>query len=344
MKIGIEASRLTEKQRTGTENYLYNLVKCFSDLDHENEYILYLRERPSEKLWSELSNGNPKFSYKALRPFLSWTQVSLAMELLRSPPDVLFCPWHTMPGLNPFWKMKTVSAFHDATGWFIPSFWTVKFSSKIICVSKRTRDEVVRRFRANLAKLSVVYEGYDQRLSPTKKRYDGIEGDYILFLGSLGPRKNLEKMVEAYLRINTEADFVVAGKVLPGSENLAKLPVKYIGRAGDADLSALYSGAAFLAFASKEEGFGLPILEAQSCGTPVLASDISVMREIAGDAALFVNPDSVDSIQEGMQKLLIDENLRRELARKGFENIKRFSWENSARQILEVFEKVANGK
>lgn len=351
MKIGIEASRLTEKQRTGTENYLFNLVREFSRLDKKNDYTFYFREKPSESLWSEISQHNPKFSYKVVPKILSWTQIGLALELFMDTPDVLFCTWHTMPGFNPFWKMSTISAFHDATGLFLPSFWTAHFSSRVIGVSERTRDEVSRRFGISPARISLIPEGRDESLQPASdseitklKQKHNISGEYILFLGSLGPRKNLEKMVEAHSGLSKKVEFVAAGKVMPGSEQLAKLPIKYIGRADQDDLAALYSGAAFLAFVSKEEGFGLPIVEAQACGCAVLAADIKVMRETAGEGALYVDPTSVEKIREGMEKLLTDSSLRKELIEKGFENVKRFSWENSAREILQVFEETKNGK
>jgi len=349
MKIGIEASRLTESQRTGTENYLYNLVRKFSEIDKKNKYILYFRETPSEKLWGELSGGNSNFSYRVPKRIFSWTQVGLALELFRETPDVLFCTWHTMPGINPFWKMKTISSMHDAFGRFIPSFWTAHFSHKLICVSAKSKRDVARRFMKDDDNISVIHEGRGVSLVPAsedeikrvKDKY-GIEGDYIFFLSTLGPRKNLENITQAYEGLHENLSFVASGKIMAGSEHLTELPMTYIGRSEDEDLSGLITGAKFLVFASKDEGFGLPMLEAMDCGTPVLASDIEVLREIAGEAAVFVDPDSVEDIRRGMGELLTDEALCKDLVRKGFENVKRFSWENSAQQLLTVFEEVTS--
>jgi glycosyltransferase involved in cell wall biosynthesis len=344
MKIGIDASRLTIDKRTGTENYLYYLVIEWAKSNTIDDFILYFREKPGKKLWQELSLGNENFSYKVIPSKYSWTQVGLAMEIFKNTPDILFCPWHTMPGINPFWKMKTVATVHDLTGRFIPTFWTAHFADKVIAVSDYVKDKLISDYKVSAHKISVVYEGYDKKIQKAhkkditrvKKKY-GIEGDYIFFLGTLGPRKNIERMVEAYLELNTEVEYVFGGKVMKGYEDVLELPFKYIGPPPNEDLPELYSGALFTTLVSKEEGFGIPILESMSCETPVLTSNISATGEVAGDAAVLADPFSAEDIKKGMQKLLHDEKLRKRLAKKGKEQVKKFSWKRSASKIMKIF-------
>lgn len=346
MKIGVDASRLIETGRTGTENVLYNLVREWSKNDQGNTFVLYFRNEISQNFWNELTSGNPNFSYYVVKPFLSWTQISLMLVIWADNPDILFCPWHTMPGLHPR-KTKIVALFHDVTGRYLPSFWTARMASKLIAVSTHTHNRMIAKYGILPDSIKIIYEGYNKTLSTatpeqitTVKQKYSIDKDYILFLGSIGPRKNLEKMVEAYKGLNMDVEFVMAGKVMQGSEQLTNLSAKFIGPVPDYDLSALYTGAKLLAFVSKEEGFGLPILEAFSCGTPVLTSDNSATKEIAGKAAYFASPDSVEQIREGMRRLIVEPDLRNVLIDLGYKRLSEFSWEKSASEILSLFTKV----
>lgn len=346
MKIGIDASRLIEQGRTGTENYLYSMVKSLAKLDLKNQYILFFKNKISNDFWEELSNSNKNFSYKVLKSFISWTQLGLAKEILKSNLDILLCPWHTVPILALLSKTKIVSVIHDLTGKPIPTFLSIKGANKVIAVSGYTKKEIPMKFVKE--NVSVISEGYSKDLSKVSKikieqvreKYK-ITKDYIFFLGTIGPRKNLKRMIEAYKQIKDEynVDFVLAGKIVKGYENLVK-DVTHIGYVPDEDKSALYSGAEFLSFVSQEEGFGLPILEAMSCGTPVLTADATATAEIASNAALLVEPDSINSIKNGMIKLLKNKDLKNQLVERGYKNIKKYSWEKSAKELIEVFKKL----
>jgi len=208
----------------------------------------------------------------------------------------------------------------------------------------------------------VVYLGRDEALAPVRDpaelarvraRY-GIGERYLLYVGTLQPRKNLARLVDAFTRLAgdpalTGVQLVLAGK--PGwladdlAPRVARLGlagrVLFPGYIADADLPALLSGALAFAFPSLYEGFGIPVLEAQSCGVPVMTSNNSSLPEVAGDAALLVDPHDVDAIAEAMRRLVTDDALRAELVRRGFENVKRFSWEKCARETLAVLEGVS---
>jgi glycosyltransferase involved in cell wall biosynthesis len=352
MKIGVDASRLTEEGRTGTQNYLYYLLQELSKLDKTNKYILYFRNDPGQAFMDEVSLGNENFSYKVLPKFISWTQVSLAYEVWKNTPDILFCSWHTIPGINPFWKMSVVSTIHDITGKFIPTSWTSFFSKRLIAVSNSTKDAIIRKFKIKDKKIDVIYEGYDihdfspqekSKIEDAKKKYD-IRKDYVFFLGTIGPRKNIERMVAAFNALDTDLEFVLGGNIMPGYENLSKLSAHFVGRVDQKDLAAVYSGAEFFTFMSTEEGFGIPILEAMACGIPVLTSNISSMTEIAGDAALLADPESVEDISQGMQRLIDDKGLSKKLVEAGFKQYKKFSWKSAAKETLEVFKEVNRAK
>lgn len=346
MRIGIEASRLIENGRTGTENYLYNLVKEWSINDGGNEFVLYFKEEPSQNFWNDLTNGNKNFSFYTIKDLLSWTQISLMLTVSADKPDILFCPWHTMPGFHPR-KTKVVSVFHDATGRYIPSFWTARMSDQIVAVSMHTHNRIIAKYGLLPDNIKIIYEGYNESLAQAsweeitqvKQKYS-INKEYILFLGSVGPRKNLENMIKAYNSLNMDIEFVIAGKIMEGSEDLQNLPAKFIGPVPDKDLAALYSGAKLLAFVSKEEGFGLPILEAYSCGIPVLTSNNSATKEIAGRGAYFVSPEDVEGIKEGMRRLIVEPELRHTLIDLGHRRLNDFSWEQSAGELLNLFNKV----
>lgn len=346
MKIGIDASRLTQEGRTGTENYLYFIVRNLAKIDKENKYVLFFKNDISNEFEKELFQGNQNFSYKLVKPFLSWTQVSLAVQVYKNNLDVLFCSWHTIPVLAIFSDTNIVSAVHDLTGKKIPTYLTIRFSNKLVAVSEYTKEQIVSNFHVQKRNINVISEGYSKKVNKVgeneieriKQKYN-IKGDYIFFLGTVGARKNMRRMISAYKKIKDKynIEFVVAGAVKEGYKDVIK-GIKYIGRVSDEDLSGLYSGAEFLSFVSEEEGFGLPILEAMRCGTPVLTSNITATKEVAGNAALLVDPYSVEEIKDGMEKLLSNKNIREKLKKRGYENLNKYSWEKAARELMVIFE------
>jgi glycosyltransferase involved in cell wall biosynthesis len=178
-------------------------------------------------------------------------------------------------------------------------------------------------------------------------------GDYLLYLGTLQPRKNLIRLVEAFALLqplSVDLRLVLAGKRGWHCDDLTAR-VRSLGLSGrvvfpgyvdDDDKAALISGATALVYPSLYEGFGLPVLEAMACGTPVLTSNVSSLPEVAGDAALLVNPLDVDDISAGMSRLITDADLRRSLVIEGYAQVRKFSWANAAHQVLQVLESVAS--
>lgn len=186
----------------------------------------------------------------------------------------------------------------------------------------------------------------EKELRRVKEKY-GLPDKYVFFAGNDNYRKNFANMIAAFCRIKEETGmphgFVLAGKAFQSRDvrefaEKAQCGIHMIGYAGGEDISALYSGADAVLYPSLYEGFGIPILEAQRCGTPVLAAEGSSLKEAGGEGALYADPQSVDSIAKNLRRILFDEGLRAELIRKGYENEKRFSWDASAKIIRDAIE------
>lgn len=352
MVIGFDGSRAFDLERTGTENYSYQLLKALAKIDKKNQYIVYIR------LGVTVGNEwSVNFSFVEIPWPRLWTQGGLAMQTFIDSLDVLFVPSHTLPIIkNP--GLKTVVTVHDLGSEYLPSMhqvkqrlylsfmqkYQLKTATKIIAVSRATKRDLVEKMGIRANKIEVIYEGYDKNL------FRPIKGDilvnslraYYLFVGTVQPRKNLVRIMEAFSIVG-KGNLVIAGQKGWIADEIYNLPkklgiedrVKFLGYVSDNDLTALYYRATALLFPSLFEGFGLPILEAQACGCPVITSNLSSMPEVAGKGAIFVNPYSVQDIIRGIREI---GDIRKKLINAGFENVKRFSWEKCAAQTLEVFE------
>lgn len=188
----------------------------------------------------------------------------------------------------------------------------------------------------------------EKKLAAVRKKY-GLPERFVLFVGNFNPRKNLERLIQSFDMLKEQGD-VVQNLVIAGEQGwkfnktnaLAEIKHKgnihFCGFVADEDMPTLYSAADLFVFPTLYEGFGIPVLEAQSCGTPVLTSNCSSLPEVAGSGAVYVEPYSVASIAEGMKRVLRDENLRQEMISLGLANVKRFSWESSAERLQEIVE------
>ncbi|MBI2017757.1 glycosyltransferase family 4 protein [Candidatus Daviesbacteria bacterium] len=406
MVIGFDGSRAFISQKTGTENYSYQLLKALAKIDKANRYFVYTRpfiSRPIDQLMKLPKN----FKVVEIRWPRFWTQGGLAVQTFKDNLDVLFVPSHTLPIIRRP-GLKTVITVHDLGSEYLPSMHQLKqrlylgfmqkyqlnSATKIIAVSQATKLDLVKRIGIDPGKIKVVYEGYDQgnfknqnskvkidAQSSILKYYELITNNYFLFVGTVQPRKNLERVISAFSRFIAQSKtrngdsieykvssiegkkqkkakphytlytipytLVIAGSKGWLSNDIYKLPkklgiedrVKFLGYVPEKDLPALYSGAQALVFPSLFEGFGLPILEAQACGCPVVTSNVSSMPEVAGKGAIYVDPYSVDDIVDGMERVK-GKAERVKLIKAGYENIKRFSWEKCAAQTLKVFEEL----
>lgn len=368
MLIGIDASRATGARRTGTENYSYHLIRELLDLNSANRFRLYFRQAPVPDLF-------PQEAEQRLIPFPRlWTHVRLSWEMARHAPDLLFVPSHVLPLIHP---QRSVVTVHDLGYHFYPQAhtlsqnvylrWATRYNARsatrILADSEATRHDLMHFYGTPGKKVSVVYPGRDETLSPVvdaavlaacRARY-GLSGPYLLYVGTLHPRKNLVRLVQAFGMMANEVDpslqLVLAGrKGWLYDEIFSEVRrqalsgrVVLTGYVPDDDLPALLSGALAFVFPSLYEGFGLPLLEAMACGTPVISSNVSSLPEVAGDAALYVDPTDTESLAEALTRIVAQEALRNELVNRGLRQIQRFSWQRCARETLQVLVEASRG-
>jgi glycosyltransferase involved in cell wall biosynthesis len=233
---------------------------------------------------------------------------------------------------------------------FTTNKFALKKADKIVSISDATKKDTVEFFGIRPEKVDVIYPGFKNICELTPKEMD-VPENFFLYVGVIKERKNLLNIVKGFylLKQNTSSannyKLVVAGKG-SGSyyekvlefikEKKLEEEIIFVGFISDEELSFLYQKAKYFVFPSVLEGFGFPIIEAMSCGTPVITSNRSSLGEIAHDAAILVDPDSSQEISEAMAKAISDQNLRNELIEKGYENIKNFSWEKSALKLLKI--------
>jgi glycosyltransferase involved in cell wall biosynthesis len=300
----------------------------------------------------------------------------LAREVQTHPPDVLFVPAHVLPFVIPVRRLPpSVVTVHDLGYRYFPEAhtrfqrvylelstrWNAWAARRIIAISQATAEDLRRYYATPAGKIRVIHEAVEPptdapEASPERLARYGLRQPYALFVGTIQPRKNLGRLMEAYARLHragyVDWDLVLAGgkgwlsdKLFAQAHALGLGDhIHFPGYVPDEDLPALLRGARFFCFPSLFEGFGLPVLEAQQTGVPVMCANNSALPEIAGDAAILVDPLDVDAIAEAMLRLSQDEALRQELIARGFENVKRFSWEKAARETLAVLEEAAQKK
>ncbi len=357
MLIAIDASRAAQLHRTGTEGYSLSVIRALVALGQDHRYILYFRDEPPRDLFP----AYPNIGYQVIHRPRLWTHTALGPAIRHSRPDVFFVPAHVIP-----WPgvadIPAVVTIHDLGYLRFPGShpfidrlyldWSTRHSARtarrVIAVSQATADDLIGLNGIPRQKVRVVYSGIDVAMeaAPLPERF-GISGPYILHVGSLHPRKNLARLVEAFALIKDTLDdlqLVLAGR--PGWEYDRLLEtIDGLGLAGRVILpgyvsseerSSLYQGAQVYAFPSLYEGFGFPALEAMAYGAPVVCSNTSSLPELVADAALTVDPLDAQGWAEAIRRLLVDETLRRDLVQRGLRRVELFSWETCARSTLDV--------
>ncbi len=373
MIIGIDASRATAGQRTGTEAYATFLIRALIPAATERGHTLrlYFNQPPPDGLFPD-RRGVAQVIMPLRR---LWTHARLGHELRRRPPDVFFTPAHVIPvGI----RCPAVATVHDLGYEHFPEAhprrqlaylrWSTRHNARagrrVIVDSYATRDDLIKFYGTASANIAVVYPGRDPDLTRVNDpaiiaaalaRY-AVQSPYLLYLGTLQPRKNLVRLVEAFVASGLHSEgyaLVLAGKpgwlaepLLAAVRALPPAVREHIhlpGYIGETEKAALLSGATALVFPSLYEGFGFPVLEAQACGTPVLGSASSSLPEVAGDGALLVDPLDTEALTAGLRRLASDAALRETLIARGYANLARFTWEKAARQTLSVLESAVNG-
>lgn len=371
MVIGIDASRAFFKKRTGIEEYSFQVIKHLRNNLKDFKVILYLR--PESLSPEECDFEVPKnWKVKVIRWPRLWTQGGLALELLFHPVDTLFVPAHIVPF---FYVRRTVVVVHGLEYEFIPEAysrwdrfymrWSIRIScilaKKVIAVSENTKRDLIRMYRVPEKKIDVIYEGYErEQISPEKlegkisSRFKVRNSKFLLFIGRIEFRKNILGIIESFeilkRKYKIPHKLVLAGGLGHGYEDVVKKAdasrykedIVLTGYVEDGNKWKLIKNADVFLFPTFYEGFGLPILEAQSLGVPVVVSNNSSIPEVVGQymRPLLVDPNNYERIADFTYKIISDKDLRDNIKKAGYENIKRFSWNLCADKIADVLIKI----
>ncbi len=354
---------------------MQGLLDALARLDGANDYYLFVRPG-NRRLFQR---PEPNFHTVVVRlPSLPsrrlWQLGHLYLARWAHRLDVIDLPESPMPG---FFSKRAVAMVHDITPVLFPSLLPpkgrlfyrraltlgIKRLGRITVPSQCTKNDLVTHLSADPGKVTVVSRGVDPRFQTARhlepiaavKRKYRLPDRFILYVGTLEPRKNLARLIGAYRRLREEGAchaLVIAGArgwlcddvfEAAGRDGLRE-HIIFTGHVGEDDLLALYQSADVFAYPSLYEGFGLPVLEAMACGVPVVCSDRGSLPEAAGDAALLVDPTDESAIAAALARALRDDDLRRELVARGLRRAREFTWDRVARSFLSVYQEVAAGR
>jgi|GEM_PF-50863 len=364
-KIGFVIRGLTQG---GVKRFIVNILNEIENVNHSDFEFHVVHDEPEfEGKFRNIQTHYVKINNKILFDYL------VSFNLLRKLKfEVLVYPKNVIPVPHFLLRGKKINIIHDL-GYFESSieaypFWdtlfmkafmkmSCRFSDKTFAVSNATKKDIIKRFGVEGHKIVVINEGVEdnfkiikdkKRLNYTLKKYE-LNEKFLFYAGSVSPRKNLMRVLEAFNKIKEEIphSLVITGNKAWGKDKLEDYVkenlqgrVKRLGFVSEDELVDLYNLADGYVFPSLYEGFGLPILEAQKCACPVLTSNVTSCPEVAGDSTIIVDPYSVDDIADGILKLTTDKVERKKLVKKGFENIKRYSWAKTGKTILNFLNSV----
>ena len=381
MRIAIDARPGVSAGMTGIGHYTRELIARLPLVDPETTYVAwYLQVAAILKPWKRqrFFAARPNL-VERWTPFpATWFErlsqrwsVPRVEWFARS--DVLFAPNFVPPPTATRRLVVTVhdlafrlfpeTAPHSTREWLGRLDRALEQAAEIIAVSEATKRDLVRLYPVAEERVTVIPHGVDRarhrpaagaEVAEVRARYR-LDEPYLLFVGGIEPRKNLPGLVRAFAMLEEAPSLVIAGSSVSWNPEgrgelraaLATIPgdardrIRFTGYVGDREKVALLTGAAALVFPSRYEGFGMPVLEAMACGTPVVTSKVSALPEVAGDAALYVDPDDPGDVARGMREVLEDEGLRAHLRREGLARVGAFDWDETARRTAKVLHRAA---
>jgi glycosyltransferase involved in cell wall biosynthesis len=360
--IGVEARTLLG-QPTGVGRYLRHLLKEMLALDPTIRFRLYFDRDGDDGL-----GADPRIERRRVRGrgmnALRWTHAALPRLMRSDPPPLAHFPFYTLPWSPPCPAVVTI---HDITFTLRPEWFpwrsrvafglfarrSARRAAHVLTVSETSRRDLIGAYALDPAKVTAVPLAAGEEFAPrppaeseAAARRHGLERPYLVHLGSLHPRRNLERLLDAVAgqpialalvgrveRPYASVEPMIRARGLEGK-------VKHLGYVPEGDLPALLGGALALVYPSLYEGFGLPVLEAMACGTPVLTSNVSALPETAGEAAILVDPSSTEEIARGIRDLIGSAELRDRLRAAGLARARSFSWRRTAEGTLAVYARV----
>ncbi|HYE89165.1 MAG TPA: glycosyltransferase family 1 protein [Vicinamibacterales bacterium] len=370
MRIAIDARKLRD---FGIGTYIRNILMELSRLDRDTEYVVLCR--PDDVDSGDVLGRNFRMVPEAAPAYSIAEQFRIPLALAREGVQLVHAPHYVLP---PLLRCRSVVTIHDCIHLMFPeylpnrlahvyargSMWSAsRKADRILTVSEASKRDILRFFNVAPDRVEVIYNAIDERfLAPAdaermdlvRQRYQ-LDHPFVLYVGNIKPHKNIERLIDAFGRARSEVDNDL--KLIIIGDEISKYPalrqsvhkhkldkhVRFLGFQPMETLAAFYRLARVFVFPSLYEGFGLPPLEAMACGAPVVTSNVSSLPEVAGGAALLVDPYDEDAIANAMIRAITDDYLRAELIEKGRQRAQSFSWTQSVRKIHNIYMQVARG-
>jgi glycosyltransferase involved in cell wall biosynthesis len=371
MRIGIEAQRIFRPKKHGMDVVAIELIKNLQQLDHKNEYVIFSRKGVEDNTIIETSNFSlDKFSAFT---YADWEQIQLPRKVSYKKLDILHCTANTAPlrgsiplllTLHDIIYLENVdfqgTAYQNLGNlyrrWLVPKI--VNKASLIFTVSEFEKENILKRLPATEGKVQVLYNGvstqfnadYSQQQVEDFRKEINLPAKFIMFLGNTAPKKNTLNVIKAYVELVLKYGTKIPLVLLDYKKELVTRILQELrhpelidsfifpGYVPHQKIPLMYNAATLFLYPSLRESFGLPILEAMACGTPVITSNTSSMPEIAGDAALVVDPYQPAELAAAMNKALTNNNLLGDLRANGMKRAASFTWKASAEKLLKVYE------
>ncbi len=376
MKIAVNTRLLLKNKLEGIGWFTYESLKRITK-EHPEHTFYFIFDRPYNEEFIFSDNIIPVvLSPQARHPFLFiiWFEISVKLYLSKLKPDIFLSPDGYLPLSS---KIPSLAVIHDINfehypkdfpwiikkyyKWFFPRF--TRKASRIATVSEFSKNDISKKYSIDLNKIDVVYNGVndtykvlsENEILISKEKFANGK-QYFIFIGSLIPRKNLENLFNAFdnfkKTVTSDVCLLIVGEKKWWTKNIAKAfnkmeyksDVIFCGRLEPKELNQALSSSLALVYISYFEGFGIPIIEAFKCGTAVITSNVTSMPEIAGDAAIFVDPFNIIDISKAMNNIYSDKNLRSSLIEKGFIQMNKFSWDFTAQKLWLSIEKTISTK
>ena len=367
MRIGIDARRLHD---FGIGTYIRNLLRQLARLDRQTEFVLICKPEDRDTLAGLGENFRPV--PETAGNYSVFEQVKIPLVLKREGVTLFHAPHYVLP---PLVSCRSVVTIHDCIHLMFPQYLPNRFAlayastsialasrraTRVLTVSESSKRDILRFVDVPPDKIDVIYNAYDERFAVEPRDEDVVrvrerfqlQDAFVLYAGNVKPHKNLERLIEAFDLVRTRGldhlKLVLIGDEISKYAALRRAVhqhqlhkhVRFLGYLPEETLAVMYRLAGVFVFPSLYEGFGLPPLEAMASGTPVVTSNVSSLPEVAGNAALLVDPYDPEAIADGIYRVLTDDALRHELRQKGVARARQFSWETSVGRVREIYGEV----